>query len=174
MSSTKRVSLCVSFALLALASGCTHLTMPRKYPIDAPGVAAFANAPSVNVVNAGAAGMVLVGTQGFHKWLGDMNQWTSVAASLLEDELAKRGVTTKSDAKKTVKLSITRSNLFWGFAAIRCILNLHAEFGDGRTFDFEGNNASPATLDRAVDGAVTRATQALLESSALRSYLESQ
>lgn len=176
-SGSRRTTRWLPIALLAIAtaaSGCTHFVVPRQYPVDAPGVAAFANSPSVNLVNATAGGgVVLLGSQGVHKWVGDMSQWTGVAISLLQDEITKRGVTTRADAKKTIKLSVTRANLFWGFAATRCILSLHVEFGDGHTFDFEGNNASPAKLERSIDGAVTRAVQGLLESQALRSYLES-
>ena len=72
---------------------------------------------------------------------------------------------------KELKLAITRVNLFWGAWAIRCILSLRVETGDGYIQEFEGNNASPSTLYRACDGAVTKAVAALLNDGQIRQYL---
>ena len=157
---------------ISAAAACTHVYVPRKYPVANTTIASFANHPTVQMTNTAESRNTIVGSQGAHKWIGDLHTWTDVAIGLLTDELGKRGVTFVTDGKKTLKLSITRAQIFWGFAAIRCILNLHVETGDGHSFEFEGNNASPGTLYRAVDGSVTRAVEALLLSPQVRAYLE--
>ena len=169
----RKVSLLALLLAPLLATvACTHYYTPQQYPIAATLIAPFANQPAVTLRNVAPTGPVIVGAQSGHKWIGDYHAWTDVAITLAADELGKRAVTTVAEGKKTLKLSITRANLFWGFGAIRCILNLHVESGDGWTRDFEGNNVSPWTLERSIDGAVTRAVQAMLEDNGVRVYLE--
>ncbi len=158
-------------ALLATA-GCTHLYVPRKIPVEGVEIVGFASRPSVQLVNDAASSLTLIGSQGVHKWVADFKDWTNVAIELCSTELAQRNAQIGGDGGKVLKLSVHRANLIWGFAAIRCILNLRVETADGRTFEFEGNNASPLTVYRAMDGALSRAVGALLASPAVRSYLE--
>jgi len=94
-----------------------------------------------------------------------------VAAGLLKVELEKRGTKITKGAPKELRVSISRVNLFWGAWAIRCILYLSVETGDGYSKEYEGNNTSPWTLYRACDGAVTKAVAALLNDGKIRSYL---
>lgn len=162
------------FGALLAAAACTHQYTPNKYPIDpnASAIASFANAPSVQLVNAGKPGETLIASQGIHEWYGDYHAWTDVAISLTADELAKRSVHVAADGSKVLKLDVPHANVIYGFAAIRCILTLRVETGAGATFTFEGNNVSPLTIYRAMDGSVTRAVQAMLESPQIRAYLE--
>jgi hypothetical protein len=163
----------VLFICILASFGCSHHYTPKQYPIKTDMVQELNLNQAVSVVNnQHSENMVLMGAQGFHKWLGNMHLWTEVAAELLRSELINRGSTVTSDAPKELKLAITRVNLFWGAWAIRCILSLRVETGDGYIQEFEGNNASPATLYRACDGAVTKAVAALLNDDQIRQYLQ--
>jgi hypothetical protein len=101
-----------------------------------------------------------------------MQKWTDTAAGLLKSELEKRGFDVTQGSPKEIKLTVLRANLYWGFAAIRCILFLKVETSDGYTHEYEGNNASGWTLYRACDGAVTRAIAAMLEDKVILAYLK--
>jgi hypothetical protein len=91
---------------------------------------------------------------------------------LFKSELGKRDVTITEDAQKELKLTVTKANVYWGFAAIRCIVYLKVETGDGYTREFEGNNPSPWTLYRACDGAITRAVAAMLNDDMILNYIK--
>jgi hypothetical protein len=136
-------------------------------------VSDFSCHDSVAVTNAHESGkMILIGSQGAHKWMGDMQLWTDTAVGVLENELQLRGIKVTGESTKELKLTVTHANVYWGFAAIRCILSLKVEAGEGYTNTFEGNNSSPWTLYRACDGAVTRAVEAMLNDENILKYLK--
>ena len=158
--------------LSALFMGCTHYYAPTQYPIKPQMIPEFSGSGAVTVVNGYAAPKVLlIGAQGAHTWKGDMQKWTDTAVGLLKSELEKRGFNVTQGAPKELKLVVTRANLYWGFAAIRCILFLDVETSDGYANEYEGNNASGWTLYRACDGAVTRAIAAMLKDEKILAYL---
>lgn len=158
--------------LLAATSACSHFYVPRQVPITEVEIAGFKGGAAVDLRNVAPEGRVLVGSQGVHRWYGDHRQWTDAAIALMKGELSARGAQVGGGAAKPLDLEVTGANLIWGFAAIRCILNLRATTADGRVFAAEGNNASPATVYRAMDGALSRAVAGLLSNPELRAYLE--
>jgi len=163
----------IALLFLIFLLGCTHQYVPQKYPLGEGAAAGLTRVGHVEVVNGQTAtGLVLIGVQGAHKWMGDLRQWTDTAVQLTRDELHKRGGQTEPGAPANLTLEITRANLYWGFASIRCILYLKATTGDGYVREFEGNNSSPWTLYRACDGAVTRAVTAMLEDPKIVEYLK--
>jgi hypothetical protein len=83
-----------------------------------------------------------------------------------------RKITVTGDAEKELKLSVTHANGYQGFAALRCIITLRVETGEGYTKEFEGNNTSPWTLYRACDGAVTKAIEAMLNDEEILKYIK--
>ena len=108
--------------------------------------------------------LTLIGTQGFHKWYGDFKVWTDFIISQLESELKTRGVPVKPDSDAIFRVKVEQASLHWGSFAIRCIVYVRVERKDGTwSKSYEGNNASPATLYRAVDGAVYKAVVAILQ-----------
>jgi len=161
-----------ALAVAALVTnGCRTVDyVPREIPI-ADEVAAFSNHPEISLRNAAPAGTVLIAKMGALTLNGDLHEWTRIAVELATSELGKRGVQVADGGGKSVELSITSVKVIRGFAAMRCILVLHAVTGGGAAIDVEGNNASPATLYRAIDGAVTRAVTSLLAHEAFRAYL---
>ncbi|MFC1884377.1 hypothetical protein ACFL2O_06390 [Thermodesulfobacteriota bacterium] len=162
----------VLFVLMIFFAGCTHYYVPKQYPVNAEAVPEIRGGGSLAIINGYESPyLMLIGMQGAHKWMGDMQQWTGTAAGLLKAELEKRKFRIIDGAPKTVKLKVVRAQIYWGFAAIRCILSLKAETGDGNTFEYEGNNASGWTLYRACDGAVTKAVTDLMKDPKIIAYL---
>jgi hypothetical protein len=133
----------------------------------------FTSDNAIAVINAHKTGkMALIGSQGVHKWMGDMQLWTDTAVGVLENELQIRKINVTGEASKTLKLAITHANTYPGFASIRCVLSLRVETGEGYSKEFEGNNSSPWTLYRACDGAVTRAVEAMLNDEEILRYIK--
>ncbi len=165
-------NLCLIFFLI-VPYGCSHYYVPKQHPVNPGEAPDFTGMASINIVNAQETPkMNLLATQGFHKYLGDLQLWSDTAVGLLRSELEKRKIQVTDTAKKTIKLNITHATAHWGFASIRCILTLEVETSDGLRKTFEGNNASPWTLWRACDGAVTRAITALLNDEEMLKFIK--
>ncbi len=113
--------------------------------------------------------LTLIGSQGAHKYLADFKQWTDLVVDQLESELKKRGVQVNPSGDYIFTVSVDNARLFWGAWATRCIVNVRVEKDDGTwSKTFEGNNASPASLYRTIDGSVYRAVEAVLQDSGFR------
>ena len=167
------VKILIIFTLLFFPFGCTHYYVPKQHPV-APGlVPDFSSNEPVAVSNGHKTGkMSLIGTQGAHKWMGDVQLWTDTAVGVLKNELQIRSISVTGDASKELTLTVTHANIYWGFASIRCIVTLEVETGEGYHKTFEGNNTSPWTLYRACDGSVTRAVEAMLNDEEILKYLK--
>jgi hypothetical protein len=108
--------------------------------------------------------LTLVAAQGFHKWYADYNVWTSFIVNQLEGELRGRGVQISPDSQEVLRVKVEQTGLYWGSFSTRCIVNVRVEKKDGTwSKTYEGNNASPASLYRSVDGAVYKAVVAILQ-----------
>jgi len=153
--------------LIFLFSGCSHVTVPRG-PIqvkmdvvgslDIPKEISFENGVPDSK-------LTLIGSQGFHKWYADYRVWTGFIVNHLETELRSRGVRVATPGSGIpFRVKVEQAALHWGSFAIRCVVNVRVEKMDGTWSKiYEGNNASPATLYRAVDGAVHKAVVAILQ-----------
>ena len=163
----------IVLTLIICSFGCTHYYVPKQYPATQGMVPDFTSNHAVAVINAQTSGKVeLIGSQGFHKWMGDLQLWTDTAIGVLENELQMRKITVTGDATKELKLSVRHASVHFGFASIRCVLDLEVETGEGYRKEFEGNNSSPWTLYRACDGAVTRAVEAMLNDEDILKYIK--
>ena len=169
----KTYRLFIVLILLILAFGCTHYYVPKQFPVRPGMVPDFTSEHTVAVINTYDSGkMALIGSQGAHKYMGDLQLWTDTAIGVLENELELRSIAVTGEASKELKLTVTHASVYWGFATIRCILSLEVETGDGYNKDFEGNNSSPWTLYKACDGAVTTAIEAMLNDETILQYLK--
>jgi len=75
-----------------------------------------------------------------------------------------QGVQVSPNSQDTIRVKVEQAGLFWGSFSTRCILNVRVERKDGTwSKSYEGNNASPASLYRSVDGAVYKAVVAILQ-----------
>lgn len=148
-----------------LFSACSHVISPRgPIPVKMDIVGPIDSSNEIGLAHGlTESKLTLIGTYGAHKYFADFKQWTDFIVDQLEGELKKRGVQVKSDGEDVFKVSVENVRLFWGAWAIRCIVNVRLEKSDGTwSKAFEGNNASPATLYRAVDGAVYRVVEAMI------------
>lgn len=154
------------FIFAVLFSACSHVVYPRGPipvtmdvvgPIDIPNEISFVNGVADSE-------LILIATYGAHKYFADFKQWTDLIVDQLETELDKRGVRIKPDGGDIFTVSVENARLFWGAWATRCIINVRMEKGDGTwSKTFEGNNTSPATLYRAIDGAAYKVVLAIIE-----------
>ena len=168
MTRTQKLVLTSLVMILTLAfSGCSHVTVPRGPiqvkmdvvgSVDIPKEISFENGVPDSK-------LTMIGSQGFHKWYADYRAWTGFIVNHLETELRNRGVKVMTPGGGTpFRVKVEQAGLHWGSFAIRCVVNVRVEKVDGTWSKiYEGNNASPATLYRAVDGAVYKAVVAILE-----------
>jgi hypothetical protein len=157
--------------VIFLISACSHVVFPRgPIPVEMDIVGPIDTSKEISFVNRQTESkLTLIATQGAHKYFADFKQWTDLVVDQLESELKKRGVQVKPSGDYTFNVSVDNARIFWGTWAIRCIVNVRVEKSDGTwSKTFEGNNASPATLYRAIDGAVYRAVEAILKDSGFR------
>jgi hypothetical protein len=166
MTGTQKLILTSLIVILTfLFSACSHVTVPRG-PIqvkmdvvgslDIPKEISFENGVPDSK-------LTLIGSQGFHKWYADFRVWTSFITNHLETELRSRGVKVTPGSGTPFRVKVEQAGLYWGSFAIRCVVNVRVEKMDGTwSKTYEGNNSSPATLYRAVDGAVYKAVVAIL------------
>jgi hypothetical protein len=164
--SKKMILILFGVTLSLLFLGCSHVTVPRG-PIqvkmdvvgslDIPKEISFENGVPDSK-------LTLIGSQGFHKWYADYRVWTSFIVNHLETELRSRGVKVTPDSGNIFRVKVEQAGLYWGSFAIRCVVNVRLEKKEGTwSKTYEGNNSSPATLYRAVDGAVHKSVVAILQ-----------
>jgi len=168
MTGTQKLVLTSVIVILTfLFSACSHVTVPRgPIQVKMDVVGSLDILKEISFENGVSdSKLTLIGSQGFHKWYADYRVWTSFVVNHLETELRNRGVkvtTPGSGTPFTVK--VEQAGLYWGSFSIRCVVNVRVEKMDGTWSKiYEGNNASPATLYRAVDGAVYKAVVAMLQ-----------
>jgi len=133
--------------------------------------------------------VIYLATLNYKKYYVDFQAWADIIIAQLENELQKRGVmviTPVGAASDTAmsshkKVSVTQEEqivpesdyvfhvavqdvkLVQGTWATRCIVTVLVERTDGQwSHTYEGNNASPASAERAIDGAVYRVVEAII------------
>ena len=167
MTGTQKLVLTSSVVILTfLFSACSHVTVPRgPIPVKMEVVGPLSVSNAISLENGVPdSKLTLVATQGFHKWYADYNVWTSFVVSQLESELRGRGVQVSPGSQEIIRVKVEQAGLFWGSFSTRCIVNVRVERKDGTwSKSYEGNNASPASLYRSVDGAVHKAVVAILQ-----------
>ena len=152
--------------LVFLFSACSHVTIPRgPIPVKMDVVGSMPISKPISFENGvPESKLTLIGSQGYHKWFADYRVWTGFIVNHLETELRNRGGQVKPDSEDVFNVRVEQAGLYWGSFAIRCVVNVRVEKKNGTwSKTYEGNNASPATLYRAVDGAVYKAVVAILQ-----------
>jgi hypothetical protein len=175
MTGTQKLVLALLILILTLLfSACSHVTIPRgPIQVKMDVVGSIPISKSISLENEVLESrLTLIGSQGYHKWYADFNVWTSFIVNHLETELRSRGVQVRPDGEDIFKVKVEQVGLYWGSFAIRCIVHVRVEKKDGTWSKiYEGNNSSPATLYRAVDGAVYKAVVAILQDNDFRNAL---
>ena len=135
---------------------------------------------------------------GYRKYYADFESWADIIIAQLETELQKRGVDVviaagtaankgTSSQKKIIETQEVRATLESGYTfnvavqdvkliqgswATRCIVTVLVERADRQwSHTYEGNNASPASAERAIDGAVYRIVEAIIADPGFRNAL---
>lgn len=156
-----------------VTAGCSHNYTPNPDTFKSDPIADFKPSGEINVVNAQSSDAdFLFASAGIHSYYGRLNEWTDAAVAIAKKELEKRGMVTALGAKKTLSMSITRANSVTGFWVVRGEISLMVKTGDGHSKTFFADNRSPASLFRAIDGAVMRAVVAALNDKKIVEYLE--
>ena len=158
-----------SFALFFLMlpllfSACSHVVYPRgAIPVDVAKVGQINTTKVIALQNAQTESkLTLVAVQGSDKFYADFKQWSDFIVVQLGTELEKRGVRVKPEGNNVFKISVPNLRFFWGAWAIRCIVNVQVERKDGKwAKTYEGNNAGQ-NINRAIDGAVHKAVEAII------------
>ena len=167
MTGTQKLVLASLIVVLTfLFSACSHVTVPRgPIPVKMDVVGPMSVSKSIALENGiPDSKLTLIATQGFHKWYADYNVWTGFVLSQLETELRGRGVQVLPGSQDVLRVKVEQAGLYWGSFSTRCIVNVRIEKKDGTwSKSYEGNNASPASLYRSVDGAVHKAVVAILQ-----------
>ena len=160
--------------LTFLFSACSHVAVPRgPIPVKMDVVGPMNVNKAISLENGVPdSKLTLIASQGYHKWYADYNVWSSFIVSQLESELRGRGVQITPNSQEAFRVKVEQTGLFWGSFSTRCIVNVRVERKDGTwSKTYEGNNASPASLYRAIDGAVYKAVVAVLGDNDFRNAI---
>ena len=186
----------ISGGLTPVASGLPPLVAPRgQIPVTMEAVGPIATSKTISFVNSTSEfKIVLLATRNYV----DFESWADIIIAQLETELQKRGVRVvnppvtaaqrvvsaqeqvsetqevqvKPESDYSFNVSVRDVKLVQGSWATRCIVTVMVERADGQwSHTYEGNNASPASAQRAVDGAVFRAVEAIIKDPGFRNVL---
>lgn len=173
--SRRRLAVVALPLLVALLAGCTHRYVPNPHTFNIgtdliPSVQAGGDVTLANVSD--ADGEVRVHKAGFHKYDGDLREWTDAAVTMAREALERAGKPVTDASNKELKLSVSNvrcQQSMW--VGIRCTLTIDVETGSGVRVSVEGDNKSPAHLYRAIDGALMKGVSAMLNDPEILAYL---
>jgi hypothetical protein len=187
----------ISGGLTPMASGLPPLVTPQvQIPVTMEVAGPIAQSKRISFVNSTHEFKVIfLITLNYKKYYADSQAWADIIIVQLEDELQKRGVriitpvdvasdTAMSSHEKVSVAQVTPEidyvfnvavqdiKLVQGSWATRCIVTVLVERADGQwSHTYERNNASPASAERAIDGAVYRVVEAIIADPGFRSAL---
>lgn len=157
-------------------TGCGTVTMrqaPEPRPLSSDKIPDLRGSRPLAVINGQSSSEEIeIGTVGWGRLVGSLQNWTAIVAQFVKSELSQRGATIADDAPKTLTLSITQSQLrgipIVGGATGTVLLR--ATTGDGVSKEFQGS-ASHIRPPSAINGAATDAVTRMLEDEAIGAYL---
>ena len=162
-----------TLVMLFALGACTHHYAPNASTFKFDPITEFSTNNFVSLVNSHtSADDVLYLAFAGHKHYGNYQQWTDTASEIARRELSKRGMTIVDSTQKSVNMSVETVNITVGMWAARCELTLKVATGEGYAKTYLGDNRSPATVNRAIDGAVMRAVAEMLRDQEIIAYLK--
>ena len=179
----------ISGGLTPVTSGLPPLAAPRiQIPVTMEAAGPIATDKKISFVNSTNEFKVrLVAAIGYKKYYADLESWADIIIAQLEAELQQRGVTVTSSHKEisktqkqqappesdyTFDVAVGNVQLIQGSFATRCIVTVLVERADGSwSHTYEGNNASPASAERAIDGAGYRVVEAIIADPGFRDLI---
>lgn len=173
MEKLKYVACLTIVFVLMLAVGCTHMVVPKEYPVDQQKVPEFTADKPIDIINAqDKKEKVLLGTNIGHKFMGNLREFTDTAIDTLKTELNKRDIRTSQDAEKKLKVAVTKIHFESGFSGFSCDVTIRIETNDGYIGDVEGHDTNFWYLFPAIHGALNHAVVALLNDASVLAYLQ--
>jgi uncharacterized lipoprotein YajG len=158
--------------IYVLLSGCAHHYDPKSTTFTLDAIHEFTSSHTITLVNANTSDeKILYATNMGHKFYGNPKNWTEAAMAITSRELSSRGMKVSEGANKSLKMTVESMKGTFGAFVIRCEMDLKVETGDGYVKTYRGDNRSPATLYRAVDGAVMRSVTQMLRDEKIIAYL---
>jgi hypothetical protein len=190
----------ISDGLTPMTSDLPPLVAPQaQIPVTMEVAGPIAQSKPISFVNTTHEfKVVYLITLNYKKYYADFQAWADIIIAQLGDELQKRGVTVIAPAGATsntamsshqkdavtqegeiapesyyiFNVAVQDVKLVQGAWATRCIITVLVERADGHwSHTYEGNNASPASAERAIDGATYRAVEAIIADPGFRDAL---
>lgn len=147
--------------ILLLCLGlCGCATTPTAFPMKPGMIADFKINQSITIQNTGDSEV--------------LKKWTAATIDFLSKELERKGATITSNSPIVLKVGVTRreQNAFYAYWAYKCYIFLKVETGKGYTKEFEINDVSGLSLQRACDFCITKAAAAILNDEKILNYLK--
>lgn len=169
--------LCVLVTLMAVVSGCSinHNYKWKEYEIDQERISApnRLNAKAaVSIINAQPNDAKrILGSITVHRYHGSLQQLTDGIVTQFAQQLERRGVKIGKQAAKKIEIKVVDANLVRGAWRIRADMNVSVKTADGYSRIIKIENGTPATVDRAYNGALALAVIEILNDSKIIEYL---
>jgi hypothetical protein len=116
----------------------------------------------------------LLGAVKIHKYYGSLRSLTDAVITSAKAELSKRNIPVANDAQKKLNVSVNDAKLVRGMWVIRSILDLKVVTGSGLEKVYHVENATPASVARAYDGAAALAVVEIFSDEDIISYLKKE
>lgn len=159
------------FGALLLLSGCGTIRLDASaegFPIAAKVVPSYKAGQTINVNNYYDK-PVIIKIYG-NRLDADLKQYTDVAMKLLEQGLNHQKISVGRSGSKTVKLRV-HNVVYVKRMTGQMDVDITTDLGNGKSFTVHHHNASPFTTRRAINGAITRATEKVLRHPEFIEYM---
>lgn len=158
--------------LSIIVSGCAFTYQPSPDTFEIEPITEFTSPVAISIINTQTDTLDHVHlTNMGASFSGNMKSWTDTAVAITKRELTTRGATVLDGEQRRLELSITSIEGEARFATFRYKIKLKVKTGSGYEGTYIGDNQSPATVYRAADGAVMRATSAMLRDPVILKYI---
>jgi hypothetical protein len=147
------------------------LSSPDTFALKAQNVPKFKSGTSYMITNAYKAPVsVQLHKDANKEWVGDLQQYTQTAATMLGRYLEKEGLKPTENGSKTIELRVKDVISPFGWT-VTATLTLEARLGNGQVLQVFAENNSPATANRAIDGALMKAVATMLTLDKFEKYI---
>lgn len=168
----RKTTALISFLLLA---GCTHHYVPSHTTFDIPETMfdriTGGGPVALNNIQEQTSDVLVIELRG-HKWFGNMHDWSDTAIRYIETELGKKHIPVSADSPRTIGVAVTGSKCLDEFWTLHCMTTLEVRLGNDKRKIYTGDNKSPATLTRAIDGSIMRAVTSMFNDDTFIAYLQ--
>ena len=171
----KLIVMAVTVVLLSACSAQKHRYVPRVLTTDPTSFTAL-NGVNVRGPVALLNGQqedaeMLLGEKGVNEYYGSLKDLTETVVITAGRELAKRQISTASDAATSLSIRVTSAASTSSLLDVEAKLELEVVAGSGVTRRIKVTNKTPGSVLRAYNGAVSLAVIEILSDAAILGYL---